>query len=77
MPVLNAHILALFIFELHCRSPMAQGIMTLIKQQFTFGRHIQVHAKFGGYVLAWEFSFPLLPSYQPFLYFCSMYGYEL
>ena len=51
--------------------------MTLIKQQFTFGRHIQVHAKFGGYVLAWEFSFPLLPSYQPFLYFCSMYGYEL
>ena len=36
-----------------------------------------MHAKFGGYVLAWEFSFPLLPSYQPFLYFCSMFGYEL
>ena len=38
---------------------------------------IRMHNIFGGYVLAWEFSFPLLPSCQPFLYFCSMYGYEL
>ena len=43
----------------------------------------------GGYVLAWEFGYPLLPFRKPFLYFCSiayvsispsasvMYGYEL
>ena len=39
--------------------------------------YIYIYFFFGGYVLAWEFSSPPLPSCQPFLYFCSMYGYEL